>query len=115
MERTTQTARSGRWMVVVATLAAMSSVLVGAPASAAPATAPGPLTFTTTTGPAMAVNGTYMPIVGRFTSLQLDDIIWYALDGTRTGGPQRTDQRWSPCPGWRPATRQCSMTCRNSG
>lgn len=54
--------------------------------------------FSDTTGAKVAVKGQYTPIVGRFTRLDLDDIIWYS-GAYEPGAPDLTESRWSPCPG----------------
>lgn len=52
--------------------------------------------FTDLTGAQVSVKGSYTPIVGRFTRLDLDDIIWYAPAWLGSSG---IDRRWTPCVG----------------
>ena len=66
-------------------------------AGARTTTAPPPY-FTDTTGAKVAVRGQYTPLVGRFSRLDLDDIIWYS-GAYGPGSPDLTESRWSPCPG----------------
>jgi len=69
------------------------ALLAGIVALAPPAQAePDIAWFDEIAGASINVDGTYIPIVGHFTDLLLDDIIWYA-PGTAT------DHRWTPCPG----------------
>jgi hypothetical protein len=69
------------------------ALLVGAiawmpnPAGAAPAPY-----FEERTDLSITVNGTFVPVVGNFTSTEHDDIIWYAEGAA-------TDYRWTPCVG----------------
>ena len=61
-----------RLSILLATVAALA--LVPTRASAAPPTG----WWTETTGSSIAVNGTYVPIVGDFAGGSTSDIIWYA-------------------------------------
>src|SRR4051812_20035340 len=47
--------------------------------------------FEEVTGSQVSVHGNYRPVIGSFTTAGLDDIFWYAADGT--------DRLWTPCPG----------------
>jgi hypothetical protein len=75
----------------LATLVA-AAALVGALALPAGAEEPDIPYFTEVTGSAVAVSGTYTPVVGHFTDASFDDIIWYAPGSG-------TDRQWTPCPG----------------
>jgi hypothetical protein len=76
----------------MASLAAITVALIGAPTAHAGGTAAGiPSYFAEVTGPAVNVKGTYEPIVGSFTTSGLDDILWYSY--------RDTDSIWSPCQG----------------
>jgi hypothetical protein len=84
-----QTLRSTLTVAALATALAVPAVRAGA--------TPAPY-FTDTKDASVAVKGSYVPVVGRFSRPDMDDIIWYSTPA-KWGGPASTDFRWSPCQG----------------
>ena len=77
--------------VLVASLVVVGVMGAGSAVPAA-ADAPDINYFQDITGPDVAVKGDYIPVVGHFTDLVLDDILWYAPGSGK-------ESLWTPCPG----------------